>query len=918
MNLQQLKSDTARLYAILGDADLCGAFRDHLEMARATENFFFLKEIGEFKSSFPLYNLKSNNFSSSNAIKRSSSGLSKIGSSDGINIQETLRKIRDEVDENKVFTILEEEEEEENDQDDILNVTNISIESNTTNQDKEDDEEKRKKQVEELFQWMKQIIKRIKDICGIYYKSGSPYEINLSAAMKRSVENVLEKMDLQLIDFEVEPDIMLPLDQILSIQFMCYSVFDESQKEIFKILRENNLNSFLESESYRSYIRNIEHNRMKAIAEKQKMEQQLQQRQQAHLEKELKELGERENDAKKVAEKTKQNGGAASSKLGSIIGGGWMNMFASSNKNQKNDKKSLENRLQSISQEYQNSPEVKSLILPANEIPKMKEYLSSLVERIISHKAENSESKSFLSDSDMDKIHTYFKTEEGRKHFSLILNQSRSKACLSSDSFETLWRVMKVSLINCDITNDYSSAKSLMHMASTYYRSIGGVQDYIQSKLRSMELWEKPRYWDFALYDAVSLERAKQTVGGSKKKDWTSLNKDEQKEHLDREHSIFFGQLGSFIILMLSFGMKVEDVRSFVTKQCVANGLTEEECTFLLRNIEDASGNISQHEEKVNEVTKINSPTEDRSYDDSERLKKRSRALDTKLQSINRVIENSSSMKKIIEEKYDDESKKLEEEFVLIRSLLEKREKEIILELQNKKLETLERLAIDLRLREDEKQQTKTFIEKLNELSKSEDQKEAIQLEKEIEQALEIAEDLRKCDQIVVHDFNISLDTKSARSFVQNLGIGDKLSLIHWRIHDWSSLQNAKREMSPKVRLHGFNWRFYVYPNGYENSEWLSIFMNFTDSVSATDWKAEVRYIVRLVNQKDKSIHQIGPRGYDFGNNSHTSGYPQFIETKVLNDTENGWIVDDTILFEVEILEAEVIDLRKNVFNGTF
>jgi len=294
---------------------------------------------------------------------------------------------------------------------------------------------------------------------------------------------------------------------------------------------------------------------------------------------------------------------------------------------------------------------------------------------------------------------------------------------LPQEAFETIWRLMKVALIRCDISQDYSTAKSLMHMASTYYRNINGVNDYIQSRLRNMELWERPRYWDFALYDAVSVERNKQE---STARDWLKMRPHEQTEHLAREHSIFFGQLGSFIILMISFGMDREDVRSFVSKQCVANGIDPEDCTLLLRNVDDAADNIAAHEQSVNQIlitlaadsaSKEARDTEELSeqnnrQDELERLQKMNRVLKNKENAQKHIVDTSDMMKMVVDKKYSIEEAKIAAEFDHLRSMLEAKEAQIINDTRNKKKETLERLSIDMNFMEQSRKQTQSQISK--------------------------------------------------------------------------------------------------------------------------------------------------------------------------------------------------------------
>ncbi|PRP75273.1 hypothetical protein PROFUN_15821, partial [Planoprotostelium fungivorum] len=674
-NVSSLKSDSAKLYAILGDADLCASFRDYLEESRCAENVFFLKEVGEYKLNFPEF---MDPDTPRNRLRRSSSSLTRLGSGD---LRETLRKIRDEVDENKVFTILDEEEEEGINEDIFLS-TDPSILSPQI-PDTPDIEDRSTKATDEqritaLKVWVGQVKKRMQDIHGIYYKKGSPYELNLSSPIKKNVEEVVSAIEEQIIDLEIQFDVMPCTSDVLLLRNKAHDVYDDSQKEVFKMLRENHLSGFLKSEVYRNHLRNAEAVRMKAIQHRQQQEQKLQQKQQEHLEKELQEIEEREkatagqvksptisSSTSVDANQNKMKGMIAMTEKFSF---GFKSMFTKGTaKLEKISKISFEKRLMgSQTKEHEDHPDVKQLSLPDHEIPKMKEHMDNLFLRLLSPPIEASPEFFRLSDSEMDRTHAYFMTEVGRGYFSTLLNQNRIKSNLHPEAFETIWRLMKVALIRCDISQDYSTAKSLMHMASTYYRDINGVFDYVQSKLRHMELWEKPRYWDFALY---AVERSKQTDGN---RDWDKMKSAEQSEHIAREHSIFFGQLGSFVILMLSFGMDKENVRSFISKQCIANGLTTDECTMLLRNVDDAAENVAAHEEQVNSILltmatdsaqredQENARREsDHITDELERLNKIMKTLKTKEESQSKIMDTRDLMHGMIESKYDSEETKI-------------------------------------------------------------------------------------------------------------------------------------------------------------------------------------------------------------------------------------------------------------------
>lgn len=56
-----------------------------------------------------------------------------------------------------------------------------------------------------------------------------------------------------------------------------------------------------------------------------------------------------------------------------------------------------------------------------------------------------------ISNEQFDQIQDYFKIEEGRKYFAQLLSLKRSKPCLSEESYEILWKLIKLALIQSDI-----------------------------------------------------------------------------------------------------------------------------------------------------------------------------------------------------------------------------------------------------------------------------------------------------------------------------------------------------------------------------------------------------------------------------------------------------------------------------------
>lgn len=136
----------------------------------------------------------------------------------------------------------------------------------------------------------------------------------------------------------------------------------------------------------------------------------------------------------------------------------------------------------------------KPIVLTENELDNMKALIHKTVTRIIAYKPDGvtndnssiiaQDHPARLTDDESDQFHYFLKTTDARNEFAIVLSQQRTnvssffyarygltaQACLCDESFETLWRLLKIALIQADIANEYTTAKLLMHMSATYYR----------------------------------------------------------------------------------------------------------------------------------------------------------------------------------------------------------------------------------------------------------------------------------------------------------------------------------------------------------------------------------------------------------------------------------------------------------------
>jgi len=529
-------------------------------------------------------------------------------------------------------------------------------------------------------------------------------------------------------------------------------------------------------------------------------------------------------------------------------------------------------------------------------------------------------SGAILTDEDCDKLHFYFKTEPGRRFFAEALNNRRSGNAVTFNAFEVLWRLVKVALIRADMSNDYADAKTLMHMAATYFRIVDGVYDYIQSRLKSIEIWRKGRFWDYALYDSVAQERGK--AKPELAKSWAEMSEEEQQDHNNQERSIFFGQLGSFAMHMLSLDLSIEEVRAFVSKQCHVNDLNDEQRDALLGNLYALSTHLE--EQDVDRERKLNKQQEGETQEKSfkgefDKAKKKQQALQSKAFDLSNFIRMWDNMKVQVDSNSAYEESLIKRQFGELRHLINQKEKEVLENYKQKKKEALH--LLDLKVIEIVQLKANTLdalsdldgiltITDPNDFLVASDK---LQGQKHFENQLTVPQDLSKSNQHLVREFGYFIDTKDAKSYIEKLGIKDKLCVARWKIEQLSGLEQVEREYSTIFRLYGFNWRLMI--SQKMNPDYLSFYLEFMDGANAIGWSLRVQFIMRIWNQKKKedathSVHEEEVKVYEFGGNADTqrAGFPEFMALKKFNDLQNGWILDDSVIFEVEFVELQVLE----------
>lgn len=108
--------------------------------------------------------------------------------------------------------------------------------------------------------------------------------------------------------------------------------------------------------------------------------------------------------------------------------------------------------------------------------------------------------------------------------------------------------------------------------------------------------------------------------------------------------------------------------------------------------------------------------------------------------------------------------------------------------------------------------------------------------------------------------------------------------------------------ISPIFMSCGRKWIIKIYPMGQPSSNYMSVFLEYRD-----EGEENVHFSLELISQlyPEQSIKYWVQ--YRFNSKSNSFGYPKFIGVSTLMDPDMGFLVNDTIILNVSILQLKPI-----------
>ncbi|XVE61338.1 hypothetical protein DITRI_Ditri06bG0031400 [Diplodiscus trichospermus] len=145
-------------------------------------------------------------------------------------------------------------------------------------------------------------------------------------------------------------------------------------------------------------------------------------------------------------------------------------------------------------------------------------------------------------------------------------------------------------------------------------------------------------------------------------------------------------------------------------------------------------------------------------------------------------------------------------------------------------------------------------------------------------------------------------------STVENQQVEDPSSMkFTWTIENFSRL-NTKRLYSDIFVVGGYKWRILIFPKG-NNVDHLSMYLDVADSATLPyGWSRYAQFSLAVVNQihhkyliRKETQHQFNARESDWG-------FTPFMPLSDLYDLSRGYLVNDTVVVEAEVVVRKILD----------
>ncbi|XP_054795348.1 ubiquitin C-terminal hydrolase 12-like isoform X2 [Prosopis cineraria] len=132
-------------------------------------------------------------------------------------------------------------------------------------------------------------------------------------------------------------------------------------------------------------------------------------------------------------------------------------------------------------------------------------------------------------------------------------------------------------------------------------------------------------------------------------------------------------------------------------------------------------------------------------------------------------------------------------------------------------------------------------------------------------------------------------------------------SRFTWRIDNFSRL-NTKKLYSEIFVVGGYKWRVLIFPKG-NNVDYLSMYLDVADSSTLPyGWSRYAQFSLAVINQVQNKYSVRKDTQHQFNARESDWGFTSFMPLGELYDPSRGYLVNDSLIVEAEVLVRKVLD----------
>lgn len=162
------------------------------------------------------------------------------------------------------------------------------------------------------------------------------------------------------------------------------------------------------------------------------------------------------------------------------------------------------------------------------------------------------------------------------------------------------------------------------------------------------------------------------------------------------------------------------------------------------------------------------------------------------------------------------------------------------------------------------------------------------------------------------------IDDGSATDDEEAVTVDIKPEVFRWNCENYSQLvanhKTSPKHFSPEWVSSAFNcrWRLLMFANGNPGDRnafgrQLSLYLDVPDREELPNgWQRSAKFWLCVINQKDRSLDQKMEAQIDLNTHTPDYGFPSLLSLEKINDPESGFLVDDTLMIEAELVVQRV------------